>query len=107
MNENKYLQKLRSADGWSAIRIILLLRVLPFVPSGAVTLTAALSSIHVIPFSLASTIGKIPALLIETYSVVHVLDLQKESQIVIIFVVIVVFLVYVSVLKKGKKRNKG
>ena len=106
MNENKYLQKLRSADGWSAIRIILLLRVLPFVPSGAVTLTAALSSIHIIPFSLASTIGKIPALLIEAYSVAHVLDLQKESQIAIIFVAIIVFLVYVG-FKKRKKRNKG
>ena len=106
MNENKYLQKLRNADGWSAIMIVLLLRVLPFVPSGAVTLTAALSSIHVIPFSIASTIGKIPALMIEAYSVAHVLNLQKESQITIIFVVIVVFLVYVG-FKKGKKRNKG
>jgi uncharacterized membrane protein YdjX (TVP38/TMEM64 family) len=104
MNKNKYLQKLRNADGWSAIILVLLLRVLPFVPSGAVTLTAALSSIHVIPFSLASTIGKIPALVIEAYSVAHILTLQKELQIAIIFVVIVVFLVFVGFKKRGKKK---
>ena len=106
IHENKYLQKLSTTDGWSAIFIVLLLRVIPFVPSGTVTLTAALSSIHVISFSIASTIGKIPALVIEAYSVAHVLNLQKEWQIVIIFVVIVLFLVYVG-FKKGKKRNKG
>ncbi len=102
---HKFLRKLRRTDGMTAVFIILLLRVMPFVPSGAVTLTAALSPIGVIPFSLASTIGKIPALFIEAYSVSHVLALRIEYQIMIIIVILLLFLAYLG-FKKSKKRNK-
>ncbi|WP_338469394.1 VTT domain-containing protein [Niallia sp. XMNu-256] len=103
---HKYLQKLGKTGGMTAVFIILLLRVMPFVPSGAVTLTAALSPIHVIPFSIASTLGKIPALFIEAYSVSHVLTLSVQYQITIMIVVLLLFLVYLGFKKKRKEINE-
>ncbi|WP_420488271.1 VTT domain-containing protein [Gottfriedia acidiceleris] len=47
---------------------ILLLRILPFIPSSVVTLLAAIGSINFINFLIASSIGKIPSLFLEVYS---------------------------------------
>lgn len=92
--KNKFMQKLKEADGANAFFIVILLRILPFVPSGAVTLTAAFSKMGLLPFSIASTLGKIPALLIEAYSVSQVLTLKTEWQLGIIVLVAIIFLLY-------------
>lgn len=101
---NKYLQKLRNTEGMTAVCIVLLLRIIPFVPSGAVTLTAALSPMRVIPYSLASTIGKVPAIFIEAYSVYHVFTLQTHYQIMIMMAAILLFFVYLGF--KNRKQKK-
>ncbi len=92
--QNRYLRKLNSTDGISAFFIVILLRLLPFVPSGAVTLTAALSNMKLLSFSIASTLGKIPALYIEAYSAFHVLNLKPEWQIGLFLFVVLLYLLY-------------
>lgn len=93
--ENKFLRKLKDTRGIEAFLMVILLRVLPFVPSGVVTLTAAISKMGMIPFSLASTLGKIPALYVEAYSMVYVLNLKRELQLgLIIFVTVFPFLYF-------------
>jgi uncharacterized membrane protein YdjX (TVP38/TMEM64 family) len=81
--------------------MVVLLRVLPFVPSGAVTLAAAYSRMRLLPFGIASTIGKIPALFIEAFAVSHALKLKMELQIAIFLFTAFSFLVY-YLLKKYK-----
>lgn len=49
--------------------LILILRLLPFIPSSVVTLIAALGSINFLNFFIASSIGKIPSLVFEVYSI--------------------------------------
>lgn len=100
--DNKLIHRLKNTDGVTASFIVILLRVLPFVPSGAVTLTAALSKMRLITFSIASTIGKIPALFMEAYSVSYVLDLKTEWQLGVIIFVVALFLFYLF-----WKRKKG
>lgn len=92
--ENKYLGKLKNTGGMTGFLIVILLRIIPFVPSGAVTLTAALSKMRLISFSLASTLGKIPALFIEAYSINHVLQLPFESQLTVILTICILALLY-------------
>jgi uncharacterized membrane protein YdjX (TVP38/TMEM64 family) len=94
LKSNKFFSKLHSANGHLAFFMVLLLRVLPFVPSGAVTLSAAYSKIRLLPFAIASTIGKIPALIIEAFAVSHALKLQMELQIAIFLLAAFLFLVY-------------
>src|SRR4051812_5102812 len=103
--ENKFLQKLKNTDGMSAFFIVVLLRIIPFVPSGIVTLTAALSKMGLIAFSMASTVGKIPALVVEAYSVSAVLTLKTEWQIGLILVVVILFLFYLLWKTKQDKIN--
>jgi len=65
-------KKLLTADNRAAFGLIFNLRLLPFVPSGVVTFAAAVGTVSPLLFFVASSLGKIPALLIEAYSVQEV-----------------------------------
>lgn len=77
------LQQLVEAEGRTAFSLVFALRLLPFVPSGLVTLAAAVGRMSLPLFLLASSIGKIPALLIEAYAVQAVTDFGVEGKIVL------------------------
>lgn len=97
---------MKDTSEMDAISIIILLRVLPFVPSGLVTLNAALSKIRILPFCIASTIGKVPALITEAYTVVYVLESKTELRLGLIVLVIILFLLYL-LCKRYKKTEKN
>ena len=103
--ENKFLRRLKNTGGIEAFMIVILLRIIPFVPSGAVTLTAAISKMRLLPFSIASTLGKIPALYIEAYSTVHILNLKTEWQIGLFIVVVILFISYLLWRKMKEKKT--
>ncbi|WP_203362905.1 VTT domain-containing protein [Bacillus sp. REN10] len=92
--ENKFLQRLEQTKGGEAVFFVLFLRIIPFVPSGAVTLAAAFSQMSLLSFSIASTIGKIPSLLIEAYSVQQVLKLTWQWQLGLATLLAVSYLLY-------------
>lgn len=81
--KNATLQKLENAKGWQAFWLIISLRILPFVPSGAVTFLSAMSHVSITTFAIASTIGKIPALLIEAFSIKNVLAVDFNINILL------------------------
>lgn len=76
--KSSMLQKLQYAEGWQAFWLIISLRVLPFMPSGAVTFISAISKVKLLTFAIASTLGKIPALFIESFSVYGLLTLSPK-----------------------------
>ncbi|WP_316569581.1 VTT domain-containing protein [Neobacillus sp. YIM B06451] len=82
--DKRWINKLLNARGKDAFFLILALRILPFVPSGFVTFAAAIGSVGAITFTLASTIGKIPALLIEAYSVYQVTEWSFQGKIILV-----------------------
>ncbi|KRG13937.1 hypothetical protein ACA30_13515 [Virgibacillus soli] len=92
--ENQFLNKLKHTQGMEAVYLVLILRILPFVPSGAVTLAAAYSQMRLLSFSITSTLGKIPSLLIEAYSVDRVLQLKHGWQIGIVIFVVLLIIIY-------------
>jgi uncharacterized membrane protein YdjX (TVP38/TMEM64 family) len=83
--------------------MILMLRLLPFIPSGAINLTAALSRTGMMIFFLATSIGKLPALLVEAYSVTQVLKASDDIRIVLILLILVISAVYY--LNRNKKKG--
>lgn len=82
---NKFLNRLQTSKGLEAFILILGLRIFPLVPSGLVTLAGALSKVNLITFAIASTVGKIPALLIEAYAVHQVLTWGGQSEVILAF----------------------
>lgn len=80
---HKYLEKLQDTKGTEAFFLILTLRIFPFVPSGLVTLASAYSRTGFLNFSIASTLGKIPALGIEAYSIYQVIEWEWQGKLIL------------------------
>jgi uncharacterized membrane protein YdjX (TVP38/TMEM64 family) len=83
------LQRLIEAKSKEAFLLTLSLSLLPFVPSGLITFAAAIGEIRLITFFIASSIGKIPALLIEAYSVYQVTKFNWQGKLILVAVALI------------------
>ena len=81
--KNKYLNRLMQSKGIEAFLLILSLRIFPLMPSGLVTLVSASSKVGILNFSIASTFGKIPALVIEAYSIQQILNWNWQGKVIL------------------------
>ncbi|MCT8139313.1 TVP38/TMEM64 family protein [Anaerobacillus sp. CMMVII] len=73
-------------QGREAFYLILSLRLLPFVPSGLVTFISSIGKVSFIIFAIASTLGKVPALLIEAYSVYQVTQWTWQGKVILVVI---------------------
>jgi uncharacterized membrane protein YdjX (TVP38/TMEM64 family) len=76
------VRRLLEAKGLEAFFLVLSLRLLPFVPSGVVTFVAAIGKTSLLIFFIASSLGKIPALLLEAYSVYQLMNWTWQGKVV-------------------------
>ena len=84
------LHRLVEAEGSRAFFLILSLRLLPFVPSGLVSFAAAIGKVSTGVFLVASSLGKIPALLIEAWSVYQVTQFNLAGKLILAFTALAV-----------------
>lgn len=90
---NRFWQTLHSQPPQRVFWSVILLRLIPFVPSGLVTAGASLTAITAWRFALASTIGKIPAVSLEiAVAYGYTESLSAEYQFGILAAVLVVSL---------------
>lgn len=102
----KILERLKETDGMEAFFLVLVLRLFPFAPSGLVTLAASYSTMGIWNFTVSSTIGKIPALFIEAYSVHTVLGWETQYQLAAAIFAVVTGICYYYWTTMRKKRRK-
>jgi len=102
----KRAQQLVEVEGAKAFTLILSLRLLPFVPSGLITFAAAVGKVSFLLFVVASSLGKIPALLIEAYSVNQVLNNSWQGKAILAAVAIVVVFVIIKNILRPKKEKE-
>ncbi|HSU50570.1 MAG TPA: VTT domain-containing protein [Segetibacter sp.] len=97
---NKYpaVAKLLKAEGKDAFVAIISLRLIPFIPSGIITFTAAIGRVSLPVFFVASSIGKMPAMLIEAYAAYEVTAFNWQGKIILLLVGL--YLLYFVFLKK-------
>lgn len=96
------VQPLLHTKGVRAFWLIFSLRLLPFVPSGLVTFAGAVGVVSLGTFFLASTLGKLPALLLEAYSVKQVTDFGWQGKLILALgAVAVLYLLF----KNRKRKN--
>jgi uncharacterized membrane protein YdjX (TVP38/TMEM64 family) len=91
--------RLLHAQGKEAFLLVFSLRLIPFVPSGLVTFAAAIGKVSAAVFLLASSLGKIPALLLEAYSVYQAAQAGWPGK--LLLAVVAVVMLYLLI----KKRN--
>lgn len=94
------LNRLINAENKEAFYLVLSLRLVPFVPSGFITFAASVGKISFLIFLLASSLGKIPALLLEAWSVNEITQFTWVGKLILILVV--VWLLF-WLLRKNKK----
>ena len=104
INFKKYpkVQQLLLAEGRQAFFAIVSLRLIPFVPSGIITFAAAIGRVSLIVFFIASSIGKLPALLMEAYAAYEVTSFTWQGKLILLAVGIY-FLYLLFGRKKGKE----
>lgn len=92
------LKKITKSSGNEAAFFILQGRIIPFIPSGFVTLAAALSNIDNLRYNLATLFGKIPSILLEALISYGIIS-QGAKSIEITFTLIAIYLVYRTIRK--------
>ena len=93
-----------NAENKKAFWLVLSLRLIPFVPSGLVTFAAAIGRVSAVTFLVASSLGKLPALLLEGYAVYQVTEFGWQGKL-ILSIVALLLLYVVGKQIIGKRRN--
>ena len=96
----KKIKKLLTAQNKEAFKLIFSLRLIPYVPSGLITFAAAIGNVSFNYFLVASSLGKIPALLLEAYSVYLVTHFGWLGKLALL--TIGLFLIYIMLKQKNK-----
>ncbi|MGL5415511.1 MAG: TVP38/TMEM64 family protein [Clostridium sp.] len=94
----KVLDKIKNSSGNKCALLILEGRIIPFVPSGIVTLAASLSSIDDLRYTLATCIGKIPSIGLEVLVSYGILSAGAKG-IQAILAICGVYLIYKTIKK--------
>lgn len=100
--KNKFL---RSADKYSSkkgFRVMLIARMVPYIPSGVLNAVGALSSLNLRDYFLSSLIGKFPSTGIEAI-IGHDTIMQQEDNTRIIIVVIFAIILIIGALVYERK----
>ncbi|WP_462248833.1 TVP38/TMEM64 family protein [Ferruginibacter sp.] len=77
------VKRLVDAENKEAFYLIFSLRLIPFVPSGLITFAAAVGKVSFIIFCIASSLGKLPALLMEAYAVYEVTSFGWQGKLLL------------------------
>lgn len=97
--KSKILEDISNSHGNRAAFLIFQARVIPFIPSGFVTLAASLSSIDDIRYIISTLLGKIPSIMLEALVSYGVLSKGAEG-IKIFLTLIALYLIYKTIKKK-------
>lgn len=101
-----FFRKLYQQASQSGFRLILMARLIPVIPSGAVNMAAGLSEIRFVPFFLSTLIGKAPITLLEGI-VGHDLFNFREHFVRLILVVLLLGLLMWAGTKISKRLEKS
>ena len=80
------VNKLLQLEGKEAFYAIISLRLIPFIPSGLITFTAAIGRVSLLTFFISSSLGKMPALLIEAYAAYEVTKFNWQGKVILLLI---------------------
>ena len=84
LEKHPQVKRLIEAGNREAFYLVLSLRLIPFVPSGLVTFAAAIGRSSLPVFFTASSLGKMPALLVEATSVYGLMEFSWQGKLILL-----------------------
>lgn len=91
---NKLISKIVNSDGKEAGVLIFEGRIIPFIPSGVITLAASISNVNGKIFTIATFIGKAPSIALEaliSYDIINIYDNWMRLILTLIGLILVKF----------------
>lgn len=98
---------LKNSSPMHVFTLIILFRILPFVPSGLVTAGASLTTISGWRFISASSIGKVPAVILEVAIVFGVLQKIAINYFYGFMVLLLIIFIPFGIIKKMKTTSRS
>lgn len=105
--KNAYLQKIDEMSGSKGFQIMLVARIIPYLPSGLLNILGAISKMSFKAFVLAALIGKLPSTAIEATIGHDAVSSDDPTRLIIMtaiaLIMVVGYIIYEK--RKIKKRN--
>jgi uncharacterized membrane protein YdjX (TVP38/TMEM64 family) len=101
----KAVNQLLEAEDKKAFWLVLSLRLIPFVPSGLVTFAAAIGRMGWLTFVVSSSLGKLPALLLEGYAVYQVTAFGWQGKVILTVMALGILLFVIRQIRGSSHRN--
>jgi len=108
IEKNKKVKAIVDADKKDLFQLIFLFRIFPYMPSGIVTYAAAIGNVSTLVFSIASTLGKIPALIIEVLVSVAIIEVAQSQELNILITIgsiVLIVLIIRTIIRRNNERN--
>jgi uncharacterized membrane protein YdjX (TVP38/TMEM64 family) len=93
-DKHKLLSEIVNSEGKKAGLLICEGRIIPFIPSGFVTLAASISNVNIKVFTVATLIGKAPSIALEalvSYDIINIYNNWLRLAITIIALILIKF----------------
>lgn len=103
--KSKYLKKADDFSGKNGFKVMLILRAMPYFPSGILTALGAVSRISLKDYALANLIGKFPSTSLEVIIGHDVVNYQQNLDRLMI-VIVLVCIIYGAIWYYQKRMNK-
>ena len=104
--KSKYLQKADDFSGRNGFKIMLILRAMPYFPSGILTALGAVSKISLRDYALANLIGKFPSTSLEVVIGHDVVNYQQNLDRLMI-VIVLVCIIYGAIWYYQRRMSKN
>lgn len=101
-DKHRLLYQIVNSDGKKAGLLIFQGRIIPFIPSGIITLSASISNVNSTIFTIATLIGKAPSVAIESlvsYDIINIYDNW------ISLAITVIGLIFITLTIRNEKRD--
>jgi uncharacterized membrane protein YdjX (TVP38/TMEM64 family) len=106
LEKYRAMKALLEADNKKAFWLIFSMRLIPLVPSGLVTFTAAMGRASFLIFLAANAIGKFPSLLLEGYAVLQVKEFGWEGKVILTIVAAAALYFIIKKIAGAKKEQR-
>lgn len=103
MNKYKLVRNIVESTGKKTAFFIFEGRLIPFIPSGFITLAASISNIDIKLFTIATLAGKIPSIALEALISYDLINIQENF---IRFAIIIVSLILILITVKKREKRK-
>lgn len=102
-HKHRLISQIVNSNRKKAGLLILQGRIIPFIPSGIITLAASISNVNSIIFTIATLIGKIPSIALEALLSYDIINIYENWIRLIITVIVLIFVKFTI----GKEKRYG